>query len=284
MTPVVVRDVESCRDAVAAARGRGSRIGFVPTMGALHEGHLSLVDRARRESEFVVVSIFVNPLQFGEREDLDRYPRDLEGDVARCAERAVDLVFAPMPEEMYPDPIVTRVTMAGPAVEFEGRARPGHFEGVLTVVAKLLHIVAPDMAVFGRKDAQQCAVIRRYVADLNVPVEIVVAPTVRDPDGVAQSSRNRFLSPSERESARALHQALRRAQAAVEFGERAPQRVEQAMLEVLDKQPIDVEYAAVVDAGAFVRPEAIGPGCLAIVAARVGTTRLIDNVELPLHA
>lgn len=280
--PVVVADVPACRRAVETARAQGRRIGFVPTMGALHEGHLSLIERAREVSDYVVVSVFVNPLQFGESEDLDRYPRDLEGDVERCAERGVDLVFAPTLEAIYPEPLVTRITMAGPAVEFEGRARPGHFDGVLTVVAKLLHIVAADAAVFGRKDAQQCAVIRRYVSDLDVPIEIIVAPTIRDPDGLALSSRNQFLTPSDRLAALGLHRSLRQAQVAVADGERDPERVEQAMHAVLGEEPIEVEYAAVVDAVAFVRPQKIEPGCLAIVAARVGGTRLIDNVELTI--
>lgn len=275
------RTVAGCRAEVTRARNGGRRIGFVPTMGALHEGHLSLIDRAREWSDWVVISTFVNPLQFGPEEDFERYPRDPEGDARLAAGRGADLVFEPSLEEMLPRPLATTVTMEGPTDAFEGEARPGHFDGVLTIVTKLFHVVQPDVAVFGQKDAQQAAAVKRLVLDLDFPVEIVVAPTVRDPDGLALSSRNAYLSDEERRSAGSLSRSLDTARALVAGGERDVVRVERAMRDLLDRAPgVEVEYVAVVHPDRFTRVERIEGPSLAAVAARVGRTRLIDNAIL----
>ena len=275
------RTVEGCRAAVTRARKTGRRIGFVPTMGALHEGHLSLIDLARERSDWVALSVFVNPLQFGPQEDFERYPRDPDGDARLAAGRGADLVFEPPLEEMLPRPLATTVTMAGPTDAFEGEARPGHFDGVLTIVTKLFHVVQPDVAVFGQKDAQQAAAVKRLVLDLDFPVEIVVAPIVRDPDGLALSSRNAYLSDEERRNALSLSRSLDAARSLVESGERDAARVERAMREFLDGAPgVEVDYAAVVDPERFTRVERIDGPSLAAVAARVGRTRLIDNAIL----
>lgn len=250
-------------------------------MGHLHRGHLSLIDRARESADCVVVSVFVNPLQFGPADDFETYPRDLDRDLELCAGRGVDLVFAPEEAEMYAQKPATRVTMRGVTDGLEGAARPGHFDGVLTVVMKLFHIVQPDVAVFGQKDAQQAAAIQRMVSDLAVPVAILVAPTVREEDGLACSSRNVFLSPPERESATRLYAALSDAQELVTTGERDVDQLEAAMHSVLSSdERIRVEYAAVVDGRSFQPLELVVPGALAAVAARIGSTRLIDNAWL----
>jgi pantoate--beta-alanine ligase len=255
------------RDELAAARAPlPGRVAVVMTMGALHEGHAELVRAARRSADHVLVTVFVNPLQFGAGEDLDRYPRTLDADLRLAAENGADVVFAPTPDVVYPDTPRVRVS-AGPLGEvLEGASRPGHFDGVLTVVLKLLHLVRPDVALFGEKDAQQLACIRRMVRDLDVPVEVVGVPTVREPDGLALSSRNRYLSPADRTAALALSRALR-------TGDVAAGRA------VLDAEPgVDVDYLERVDADTF---EPDPDGGLLVVAARVGTTRLIDNVLLP---
>jgi len=277
----VVEKISDCRAALEGDRREGRRIGYVPTMGFLHQGHMTLVDRARVEADVVVVSIFVNPTQFGPREDYARYPRDLPRDVAMCEERGVDLVFAPSVDEMFPDPTFTRVTMRILTERYEGEARPGHFDGVLTVVAKLFHIVEPDVAVFGQKDAQQAAVVRRMVQDLAFRTEIVVAPTVREEDGLAASSRNAFLSEADRTEARALSRAVLRAAELAEAGERDVARIEEAMRGELAGSPaLEVEYAAVVDPARFTPVERLDGAAVAVVAARVGGTRLIDNAPL----
>lgn len=274
----VVHDVAEVRARVAAARRGGARIALVPTMGALHQGHLALVDRARVAAECVVVSIFVNPLQFGAGEDLDRYPRDLAGDVRQLSERAADLVFAPPVAEMYPagEPEVT--VDPGPMGErLCGASRPGHFRGVLTVVAKLFAIVAPEVAVFGEKDFQQLRLIRRMVADLHLPVRIEAVATVREPDGLALSSRNRYLAPEQRAAALGLAGALGAAQKRFASGERDADVLRAAMGAVLSRAGAAVEYAEVVDENTL-RPLARAEaGAACVVAARVGDTRLIDN-------
>ena len=281
MTLSRVSSISECRRALGAEQEAGNRIGFVATMGHLHEGHLSLVDRARESTDCVVVSVFVNPLQFGPSEDFEAYPRDLDRDLDLCADRGVELVFVPDEAEMYTQTPVIRVTMRGVTDGFEGAARPGHFDGVLTVVMKLFQIIQPDVAVFGQKDAQQAAAIRRMVSDLVVPVEIVVAPTVREEDGLACSSRNVFLSRLERDSATRLYGALRHAQELVTKGERDVNQLEAAMRDVLSADDrIRLEYAAVVDGRSFRPLEVVAPGALAAVAARIGSTRLIDNVWL----
>src|SRR5712692_5162057 len=235
------------RDWSRAERARGRRIGFVPTMGFLHEGHLQLVDRAKQRSDRVVLSIFVNPLQFGPTEDLAQYPRDLERDRRLAAERGVDCAFVPDTSAMYPTEPLVRVNPGPMADTLEGAARPGHFAGVLTVVAKLFHIVEPDLAVFGRKDFQQAMLVRRLAADLDFPVEIDVAPTVRELDGLALSSRNAYLDSDERRSALALSRALRTLEQTWRGGEADPARLQRVGLEALRGPDVVPEYCALVD-------------------------------------
>lgn len=274
--------IAGTRARVAALRAAGRRVALVPTMGALHEGHRSLVHRAAGSGAAVVASIFVNPLQFGPAEDLARYPRTLDADAELLARSGVAVLFAPTVVEMYPDGGARGTTVQpGPAGDaFEGALRPGHFAGVLTVVAKLLHIVRPDEAVFGEKDLQQVAVIRAMVRDLDVAVDIVTAPTVREPDGLALSSRNRYLSADQRRRAPVLAAALR-AGAAVAAVESDPAAAEAAARACLAAEPmLAVEYLAAVDRHTFRRPERLGPGSALIGAVRIGGTRLIDNVPL----
>lgn len=276
-----VTRIGDVRSAVVAARAAGRRVGFVPTMGFLHEGHLTLVDEARRRADLVVMSIFVNPLQFGPREDFGRYPRDAEGDAARAAARGVDLLFMPTAEEMYPHPPRVMVTPVALHERWEGAARPGHFAGVLTVVAKLLDIVQPDVAIFGQKDVQQATLVRAMVEDLDLPVEIVVSPTVREPDGLAMSSRNSYLSADDRRRALALHGALRAIESAFAAGERDAARLHAGGMAVLGADAgVIPEYLALVDPATLEPVRVAAAGTLAVVAARVGTTRLIDNTIL----
>ncbi len=280
MTPAVLHTVSETRAAVAAARRAGRTIEFVPTMGALHEGHGSLMDLARRPQGFLVVSIFVNPIQFDQREDYERYPRTLEADRLFCRARGVDLIFAPSVEEMYPEPPRTFVEVTELTEHLCGRFRPGHFRGVTTVVAKLFGIVQPDRAYFGQKDAQQLAVVRRMVRDLNLPVEIVAAPTVREPDGLAMSSRNQRLSPEERRAAGAIYRALRRAAERIAAGVTDAEAVRREALEELEAAPLlRVEYLEVVDPE-HIRPVASIRGEVLVAAAVwAGSTRLIDNLR-----
>ncbi|HEX6058520.1 MAG TPA: pantoate--beta-alanine ligase [Gemmatimonadaceae bacterium] len=274
--------IAEVRAAVAAARARGARVAFVPTMGALHEGHLGLVDEARRHAAFVVMSIFVNPLQFGPGEDFTRYPRDADGDTAKAIARGADLVFLPAVEEMYPpDGRAVAVVPERLHERWEGAVRPGHFTGVLTVVAKLFNIVLPDLAVFGRKDYQQAALVRALVRDLDIPVEIVVAPTSREPDGLARSSRNVYLSPEERRRALALSRGLLAMRSAFRAGERDPAALLAAGRRELDAEPgIRTDYLALVDPATLEPVARASAASVALVAARVGATRLIDNIIL----
>jgi len=263
----------------ADQRAAGRRIGFVPTMGFLHEGHLQLVDAARAVSDVVVMSIFVNPLQFGPGEDLERYPRNLERDRALAAGRGVDALFLPDAATMYPPGADTRVVPGEGAGRWEGEARPGHFTGVLTVVAKLFHLVAPDVAVFGQKDAQQVALVRAMIRDLDWPVALVVAPTTREPDGLALSSRNSYLDEEDRRQAAGLSAALRAAHDRWREGETSPARLEAEARLALQRYPgVHPEYIAVVEPDALAPAKSVGAGCLMVMAARVGKTRLIDNV------
>ena len=265
----------------AAQRAAGRRVGFVPTMGHLHEGHLALVDEARRRADAVVLSVFVNPLQFGPGEDLDRYPRDLPRDRALSEARGVELLFVPSVEAIYPPGMELRVSAGETAERWEGAVRPGHFTGVLTVVAKLLHLTQPDVVCFGQKDIQQVTLVRRMLRDLDWPVELVVVPTVRDPDGLALSSRNAFLSPAERQEALALSRGLKAAAAAWRAGERSATALEALVRESVDAVPaVRAEYIAVVEPERL-RPVTVAPaGTIVALAARVGTTRLIDNIIL----
>jgi pantoate--beta-alanine ligase len=276
--------VAEVRDAVTRARQAGRVIGLVPTMGALHDGHVRLLERCRAEADWIAVSIFVNPTQFGPNEDFTRYPRPLEEDLARCRSAGVDLVFAPTPQTIYPHgPRSTWVDVPGLSEVLEGASRPGHFRGVATVVLKLFEIVRPDLAVFGQKDYQQQLVIRRMVADFHLPVRIVVEPTVREPDGLAMSSRNRYLAPAERQAAIVLHAALQRARQAVREGEASANRVRQILRETIESNElVRLDYAEIADAESLEPLDRLGPDscAVALVAARVGSTRLIDNLPL----
>ncbi|HWL41228.1 MAG TPA: pantoate--beta-alanine ligase [Gemmatimonadaceae bacterium] len=277
-----MRTIESVAKMISAAakiRKDGERIAYVPTMGALHEGHLTLLDEAARRGDKVVLSVFVNSLQFGPGEDYQRYPRTLEEDVKLAKSRGADIVFAPTSEEMYSlTPMVT-VNPGVLAKEWEGSARPNHFQGVLTVVAKLFHIVQPAVAVFGQKDLQQAAIVRAMVRDLNFPVEIVSCPIVREPDGLAMSSRNRFLAPKEREVALMLSKALFALRDAFTKGERRASALEAIGWRMLERvQGLTPRYLAVVNANTFLRVNLVSPGDAAIGAIRVGETRLIDNI------
>ena len=278
----IIRDIEEMRAASRAARMGGLSIGFVPTMGALHEGHLSLVRRARTHATLVVVSIFVNPLQFGPSEDFARYPRTLEADCALLEPEGVEIVFAPTTEQMYPPDATSVVYVEGVSERLDGRSRPGHFRGVSTVVAKLFHIVEPDCAVFGQKDAAQVAVLRRMVHDLNMPIDLVVAPTARDADGLALSSRNAYLGPDERRQAPVLYRALRKVEELAKSGETNSERLRSAALFVLADVPSAVlDYLDIVDPETLLPVSSVAQGALVAVAATFGTTRLIDNVLLP---
>ena len=264
-----------------AIRGAGKRLGFVPTMGALHEGHLSLVRAARSSADLVAASIFVNPTQFGVNEDLAKYPRSFERDCELLQGERVELLFAPSVEEMYPAGAVTWVTVEGLSDKLDGRSRPGHFRGVTTVVAKLFHVVQPDAAFFGQKDAAQVAIIRRMVRDLNLPVEIVVCPIVRAADGLAMSSRNAYLDPDERKRALVLQRSLLRAEHLAETGERNAARLVAAGREEIDKESsVRLDYFEIVNPDTLDPLEDISGGGLVAVAAVVGGTRLIDNILL----
>ncbi len=281
MKPIIARTIAEVRAAVRAARADEQRIGCVPTMGALHDGHLELVRVAKRNTEFVVTTIFVNPTQFGPNEDFARYPRTLDADVTRLEEVDCDLVFAPAVDEMYPESLTT-VEVAKLGDQLCGPRRPGHFRGVCTVVLKLLNIVQPDVAVFGAKDAQQARIIVRMVRDLNVPVEIVVAPTVREADGLAMSSRNRYLSPEERAEAPRIHAALRAIRNRAIAGETDAARLESALNHELAAIPgARIDYASIVDDSTLKPIAILDRPALAAVAVFLGSTRLIDNITIP---
>jgi pantoate--beta-alanine ligase len=278
-----VRTVRELRDALAPERRAGRTIGLVPTMGAFHDGHLSLIRRARRDSDVVVVSLFVNPTQFAPSEDLDAYPRDEQRDAALAEAEGVDILFAPPLEEVYPDGFGTTVTVGALTEILEGhptRRGPSHFAGVTTVVTKLFNMVGPDIAYFGQKDAQQALVLRKLVRDLDMPVRIEVCPTVRDRDGMALSSRNAYLTDAERRRALALSRALRAAHAAVEAGERDGDAVLRAARAELDEAGIEPEYLELRSATDLSPVERVNGSTLLAVAARVGRARLIDNVVL----
>jgi pantoate--beta-alanine ligase len=278
----VVKDRRSFRDACEAARSERNEVGFVPTMGFLHEGHLSLVARAREETAFAVVSIFVNPLQFGPSEDLASYPRDLDRDLELCEKEGADLVFAPEADEMYPRGRIDVLVDPGPLGDrLEGASRPGHFRGVCTVVAKLFGLAGRCRSYFGEKDAQQLAVIRRMAGDLELPVHVVSCPTVREPDGLAMSSRNTYLSPEERRAAPCLYEALARVAWLVEGGERESVVLKAEMAKRIGAETLArIDYVAVVDDQTFDEVDRLGGTARALVAARIGRTRLIDNLLL----
>jgi pantoate--beta-alanine ligase len=273
--------IHEMRSASRAVRRAGKRVGFVPTMGALHEGHLSLVRAAKSACDVVAASIFVNPTQFGTGEDLAKYPRSFERDCSLLEREGVELLFAPSVEEMYPAGAATWATVEGLSDKLDGRSRPGHFRGVTTVVAKLFHIVEPDAAFFGQKDAAQVAIIRRMVRDLDLPVEIVVCPIVREADGLAMSSRNAYLDPEQRKRALVLHRSLMRVQESVAAGEQDVAKLLTAGREEFSREnSVRLDYFEIVDPDTLDSVENTSDGAIVAVAAYVGGTRLIDNVLL----
>jgi pantoate--beta-alanine ligase len=275
--------IREARGACDAARVRGQRLGLVPTMGALHEGHLSLVRAAKAQCDAVAVSIFVNPTQFSPTEDLSKYPRQFERDCQLLEKEGVDILFAPAVEEIYPksEGVVTSVVVEGLSEKLDGRSRPGHFRGVSTIVAKLFHVIEPQAAFFGQKDAVQLAIIRRMVRDLNFPVKIVACPIIREPDGLAMSSRNAYLSPEERVYALVLHEALLQVERRFQVGERTVAALISAAKDVFARQPhVLLDYCEIVDPDTLEPVERISQETLVAVAAYVGSTRLIDNLLL----
>jgi len=277
----VITNIESMRNACRELKQGGKRLGFVPTMGALHAGHLSLVQAARAQCGAVAASVFVNPTQFGPNEDLSKYPRSLERDRALLEKEKVDLLFAPAPDEMYSTGAVTWVAVEGLGERLEGKSRPGHFRGVTTIVSKLFNIVEPDRAYFGQKDAQQAVIIRKMVRDLDMGVEVVICPTVRESDGLALSSRNVYLNPEERKQALVLYRALCRVQALVDKGERDTRKLRDAAVEVFaGEKQVRLDYFEIVDKDSLEPLQDVSRGALVVTAAFVGKTRLIDNIVL----
>lgn len=274
----IIHTINWMKQAAREARSRERILGFVPTMGALHEGHFSLIREAKEQCAPVVVSIFVNPTQFGPTEDFTKYPRTMESDRTALEKLGVDYLFTPSPEEMYPAGFRTFVTVEGLSERLEGKSRPGHFRGVTTVVLKLFEIVQPAFAFFGRKDAQQLRILRQMAADLDLDVQIVACPIVREPDGLALSSRNAYLTAADRRAATALSRSLRAVQMAVASGERNPAQLLAALHRVIDAEPgVKLDYAEIVDADSFEPIAGLHRACYVLLAARVGATRLIDN-------
>ncbi len=277
MSPEVLSTAEQMRARVARARAAGQSIGLVPTMGALHAGHASLVDASHRECGLTVATVFVNPTQFGPNEDFSRYPRTLEGDLALLAQHGADCVFVPAADQIYPPGDETLVDVGGVARPLEGACRPGHFQGVATVVLKLFLLATPDVAFFGRKDYQQSLVVRRLVKDFALPIEIRVCPTIREPDGLALSSRNRYLSAGERQRALALSRSLALATRFVREGTVDAREIVQAMRAELTASQLTIDYVALADPDTLAPVAQIDRPAVALIAARVGSTRLIDN-------
>lgn len=274
----ILTKIEQVRAKVQEWKRAGNSVGFVPTMGYLHEGHKSLIDVARKENDRVVVSIFVNPMQFGPNEDLASYPRDLDKDAALCKAAGVDLIFHPEPEEMYAPGFCSYVDMDGLTAELCGKSRPVHFRGVQTVVLKLFHIVTPDRAYFGQKDAQQLAVVKRMVRDLNVGTKIIGCPIVREADGLAKSSRNTYLNEEERKAALVLSRSLNIGRALIESGEKDAAAVKQAVTQEIEKEPMArIDYVDVVDFETITPVDTICGSVLVAIAVFIGRTRLIDN-------
>jgi len=279
--PAICRSVESARRMIRDVQQRGGRTGFVPTMGALHAGHLSLVAAARERDEFVAVSIFVNPTQFGPQEDLNRYPRTWDADFAALTEAGAHMIFAPPVEVMYPSYWSTAVEPPRVSATLEGECRPGHFRGVATIVLKLFQIVPADDAFFGEKDYQQCLVIRDMVRDFDLPIEFHACPTVREPDGLAMSSRNRYLDAGQRQRALGLWRGMQAARAQLAAGLRDARQLEQVVVEQLQRAPVDqIEYVAIRDPDTLETLDVVDRPARLLIAARVGATRLIDNCGL----
>ena len=279
----VAKTIVSVRGLVKAARSKGKRIGFVPTMGALHIGHISLIKAAVEKCDFVIVSIFVNPVQFGTGEDFEKYPRPLEADLGICKKAGVDVVFTPVRELMYPSQNLTWVNVEKLTEQLCGRFRPGHFRGVTTICAKLFNIVAPDIAFFGWKDAQQAIIIKRMVADLNMPLDIVICPTVRRPDGLAVSSRNKYLTAEQKKDAALVYKSLQKCREMVDVGITDSRTIITEMRKILSRaSSIEIEYISIVDAEMLQEVEYIAGRILIAVAVRIGSARLIDNILVDL--
>lgn len=276
----IIRSSAVITKEIIKQKHKSRRVGFIPTMGALHEGHLSLISRARRENDRVVVSIFVNPLQFGLKEDFSKYPRPISRDLALCRKQGVDLVFIPNKESIYPEGFSTFVEVALLSEELCGRFRPGHFRGVATVVAKLLNIVQPDRIYLGQKDAQQAIIIKRMVEDLNFSVKVRVMPTRRERDGLAMSSRNVYLSNGEREVAPVLFQALNLARLLINNGARDTLRIISRMKQLIAHQAAKIDYIAIVDCNSLAPLKVVSGDCLVALAVRIGRVRLIDNMVI----
>jgi pantoate--beta-alanine ligase len=276
----VAKTIKSVRAIISAARNAGRTIGFVPTMGALHQGHTSLIERCVKNGDFVVVSIFVNPTQFGPGEDFGKYPRPLRADLKICKDHGVDIVFVPSPKEMYGSGTFTWVNVEKLSQPLCGRFRPGHFRGVATVCAKLFNVVAPDVAYFGQKDAQQVAVIRRMVTDLNLPLKVIACPTVRAADGLALSSRNKYLSPAQRKDAACIYRSLRTAREMINAGAKNPKTITAQMRKILNtaRSLNSIDYVSIVDAETLEDLRRIAGRVFIAVAVRIGSTRLIDNI------
>jgi len=275
----VARTIESVRRLVKAARIAGRKIGFVPTMGALHIGHISLIEAAKKNCDFVVVSIFVNPTQFGPNEDFTKYPRPIEADLNICRKAGVNLVFVPTPKAMYPGENLTWVNVEKISEPLCGKFRPGHFRGVATVCAKLFNIVLPDVAYFGQKDAQQAIVIKRMVADLNMPLKIVICPTVREKTGLAMSSRNQYLTPQQKKDAAYIYKSLQKCRQMIKQGGRDTKKIIAEMRKVLKQIPsVEIQYVSIVDAETLQNIDKVADKILVAVAVKVGSTRLIDNI------
>jgi len=279
----VAKTIQSVRKLVKKARSEGKKIGFVPTMGALHIGHTSLIERAVEECDFVVVSIFINPTQFGPAEDYDKYPRDLDADLKICEKSGVDVVFAPNVEQMYGTQNLTWVNVEKLTDTLCGRFRPGHFRGVTTICAKLFNIVGADVAYFGQKDAQQALVIKRMVIDLNIPLEIVICPTVREPDGLAVSSRNQYLTDQQRKDAVCIYKSLQKCRQMIDAGVTDTKEIINQMHKVINQVPsIEIEYLSIVNAETLQPIEHITGTILVAIAVKIGKIRLIDNILLDL--
>jgi len=278
----IISSISEMQNLANALRREGKNISFVPTMGFLHEGHLSLMRRARQNTDMVIVSIFVNPTQFGPTEDFDRYPRDEAGDRAKCEAAGVDILFIPEAKEMYPEKPSVFVTMEGLSDILEGAIRPGHYRGVATVVAKLFHIVKPHTAFFGQKDYQQCVVIKRMVNGLNMDVAIAVLPTIRETDGLAMSSRNSYLNAEERRAAATIFRSLSAAERLVKTGANEPEKLKNKMQAVLQEEKgIDIEYIEIVDPDNLTPLTGVATRMVMLIAVRLGRTRLIDNILIP---
>jgi pantoate--beta-alanine ligase len=279
---LLVKTVKDMKSIVKKLKEKGKSIGFVPTMGYLHEGHISLIRCSKKDNDVTVVSIFVNPIQFGENEDLDRYPRDIERDLQICRDEGVDFVFYPSVDEMYPDGFSTYVEVEGLTDKLCGAFRPGHFKGVTTVVNKLFNILQPDRAYFGEKDYQQLKVIQKMVKDLNMNVEVIGCPVVREKDGLALSSRNKYLSEKERESALSISRALFEGKKMFEKGEKDPQKIISKMKKIISSYPEvkNVQYIEIVDPETLEPKKKVEKGDLIAVAVFVGNTRLIDNIKI----